>query len=90
MKSNQHLYDLEILKTAVETITALPTTLNYLFLGLLINPTTGAAVDPGITGLLQRCPRLEYLCIQVKTGSITVHLPQLSDVGMGICGTKHL
>ncbi|CAL4135394.1 unnamed protein product [Meganyctiphanes norvegica] len=70
-------WPVRLLRTAAATTDALPTTLKQLYLGLLVDPTSGAAKDPGLDCLTQQCPHLELLGVHVKSGSGTDHLPNL-------------
>ncbi|CAL4240435.1 unnamed protein product, partial [Meganyctiphanes norvegica] len=51
----------EELSTSVNAIQELPTTVEYLRLGLLEDPDTGFVRDPGLDGLAQHCKQLQTL-----------------------------
>ncbi|CAL4096703.1 unnamed protein product [Meganyctiphanes norvegica] len=66
--------------TATNTIEALPKHVNELYLGILVDPTTGKAQDPGLAHITQRYPGLNKLVVQIKAGAMTEHLQHLPDV----------
>ncbi|CAL4166233.1 unnamed protein product [Meganyctiphanes norvegica] len=66
--------------TAVHTLDVLPTTMEVLGLGLLVDPVTRLALDPGLAHLKEHCPHLEHLGVHVTSGTVTSHLPNLPDI----------
>ena len=72
--------ELRKLWTAVRTTKDLPVNIEELYLGILFEAKSKKAQDPGLSQLIECCPRLEQLGVHVRVETITDHLPTLPDV----------
>ncbi|CAL4090618.1 unnamed protein product, partial [Meganyctiphanes norvegica] len=80
--------------TSVAHVQELPKTLERLYLGLLMDSTTGVAHNPGLDELTKHCPQLRVLAgLHIQAGTVLDEFPipcmSLFSKMMGWLGGNH-
>ncbi|CAL4066630.1 unnamed protein product, partial [Meganyctiphanes norvegica] len=72
--------DVRELTTCVAKIEDIPKTVKWLRLGIMADPVSKMACDPGFSRLNQHCPELISLAVHLKPTTGISHLPRLPDL----------